>query len=104
MVVLEGLVSGGMHTLITRLGRDFANSSTVKYLANPDVQFTNRLYSSFNLAPKDIRLRDPLTVIMKQPGLYNRLKVLAHTRTVLIHRIGCVCCTRWDRHKVPITL
>ncbi len=75
VVILEGLVGGGMGALLARLGRDFANSTIVKYLANQDVQFTNRMYAKFNLAPKDIKLRDPLTTIMKQPGLYNRLKV-----------------------------
>ena len=89
MLVLEGLVDGGMSTLLSRLGRDFANSPVVKYLANPDVQFTNRLYGVYNLAPKDIRLRDPLSVIMKQPGLYNRLKV-GPPRVRL-----CCCCECW---------
>jgi hypothetical protein len=45
MVILEGLVQGGMAKLLARLGRDFANSTTVKYMANPDVQFTSRVYT-----------------------------------------------------------
>jgi hypothetical protein len=72
MLVVEGLVSGAMATLTRRVGRSFANSDTTKYLYNPEVKFSERLYTKFNICPKDIRLRDPLTAIMKNPGLYDR--------------------------------
>ncbi len=76
--MLEGLLSGGMLMLRSKLQRSFANSPELKFLANPDVQFTTRLYTPFNIAPKDVRLRDPLITIMNMPGLYNRAKVRHH--------------------------
>ena len=72
VIVVEGLVSGAMQAMVSRVARSFPNSDTRRYLFNPEIQFPDRLYPQFNVTLKDIRLRDPLVTIMKSPGLYDR--------------------------------
>ena len=44
-------------------------------LYNPNVKYKNRIYMDFNVSMKRIRMRDPLTKIMKSPDIYLRSKV-----------------------------
>ncbi|OQR99057.1 hypothetical protein ACHHYP_07413 [Achlya hypogyna] len=76
MIFLEGLAETGMavaHSAIPRRSPNAAHG--YRMLANPEVHFTQRLYSAFDVDLKRIKLRDPLPDIIKRPELYMRSKV-----------------------------
>lgn len=77
LVVVEGLggEGKGMEMFRNRVKRLFPNTRTVKYLANPDVRFMERLYGKFNAALKQLRLRDLLAYNIRSPAIYDRSRV-----------------------------
>ncbi|GMH93870.1 hypothetical protein TL16_g12744 [Triparma laevis f. inornata] len=44
-------------------------------LSNPEIRFKKRLYTSFNVDLKKVRLREPLPMLTSMPSIYNRAKV-----------------------------
>lgn len=44
-------------------------------LYNSSIQFKQRLYTDFNFAVKKVKLRQTLSQIMSEPGIYLRSKV-----------------------------
>jgi len=79
LLVVEGLSQGAMAELHRRVPRSFANNATTTYLANPKVRFEHRAYTEFHLAPKDVRLRDPLVHLVETPQIYDRAQVTSLT-------------------------
>ncbi|KAH9187617.1 hypothetical protein AeNC1_010413 [Aphanomyces euteiches] len=77
MIFLEGLATSGMTTVTNLVPRTTANSTTTGFrmFSNPDIRFSQRLYTAFDVDLKRIKLRDPLPDIIKRPELYMRSKV-----------------------------
>jgi len=77
MYIIEGL--GGknhaMQAFYQVNERARPNDKRFKMLYNPTVRFKNRFYMDFNVTIKHIRLRDPLTKLMKSADIYLRSKV-----------------------------
>jgi len=74
MIIVEGLPSG-VADLLAKIPRARANDGAVRVLSNADVRFKKRLWLPFNVSLKQIRLREPLPVIVETPDIYNRIKV-----------------------------
>ena len=69
------------------------------YLANPEVRFQHRMYTAFHLAPKDVRLRDPLSKLVEAPQIYDRAQVTSLTFSALYKLFELRNCTRLAQVK-----
>lgn len=74
-IILEGLSDKSMSIIRNIIKRTKATTSKVKFLYNPAIRFTNRLYSGFNCSLKTIRLRDTLKDTLSDPKIYDTTKV-----------------------------
>lgn len=77
LFIIEGLggTNHAMHAFYKANERAHPNDKHFKMLYNPTVRFKNRLYMDFNVTLKHIRLREPLTKLMKSADIYLRSKV-----------------------------
>lgn len=77
MYVFEGVGGEGksMHQFYQINEREHSNDRRFKMIFNPELTFKHRLYQSFNVAIKKIKLRDSLTRLMSEPDIYLRSKV-----------------------------
>jgi len=72
IIVLEGLREGeAWKALKDILPREKANEAKFKIFAHDDIGFPYRLYGSFSLQLKQIRLRQPLHILTRKPPLYD---------------------------------
>ena len=74
MIFIEGTVEGMMQVL-DEVRRTQANDWSYRVLSNPEIRFKKRLYTSFNVDLKKVRLREPLPMLTSMPSIYNRAKV-----------------------------
>ncbi len=75
LIVIEGIADSGMKLFREKFPRSCANTPDSKTFSDSKVRFTKRMYTSFHVDLKMIRLRDPLPVIVKNPDIYNRSKI-----------------------------
>ena len=94
LLVVEGLSDGAMRLIHSKVHRSFANTATCTYLANPEIRFQHRIYTRFHLAPKDVRLRDPLSKLVEAPQIYDRAQVTSLTFNALYRLYEMRNCSR----------
>lgn len=70
-VVLEGISASGIRALNAALPRAIANDASTHFLRDPTIRFTNRIYTSFEVDIKVIRLRTTLYSVLAMPRNYN---------------------------------
>ena len=77
LFVIEGLggMNHAMHAFYKANERARPNDKRFKMLYNPTVRFKNRLYQDFNVTMKHIKMREPLTKLMKSADIYLRTRV-----------------------------
>ncbi|ETM44068.1 hypothetical protein L914_10675 [Phytophthora nicotianae] len=76
MIIVEGLADKGMKYLHEQLQRKGPNDPVgYRMFCNEELRFTRRLYTVFEIDLKRIKLRYPLSVLMKTPDIYMRAKV-----------------------------
>ena len=68
--ILEGLAQGNILNLLDEVPRLSANSKEFKVLYNPEITFTERLYSTYNVDIKRIRLRETLRQLILKVDTY----------------------------------
>jgi len=88
IIIVEGLSDGAMNVLLReQFTRDRANGDAFKILSNTQVRYATRLYTSFHVELKMIRLRDPLTVILQGPNIYDITRV----DPACYRALACLC-------------
>ena len=77
IIVIEGLAGPdkGMQKIYLSFPRLQPNSRSLKILCNPEVLFSERLYTSFGPDIKRIRIRDNLQKLAQKPEIYDRNQV-----------------------------
>merc|ERR1711991_46756 len=105
LIIVEGLGEGGMknfHEEITQ-SRKEKNGPRCVILCDPAARCSKRLYGSFDLDLKRIKLRDELPRICESPDIYDRAKVPLECFEAL-HRLFRLRSTTRLRHALKNNL
>lgn len=96
MIILEGVADKGMAVLNEKLIRlrKPPNADGNKLFANPDVRFTKRLYTTFGVDLKRIKLRSALPTLLATPNIYMRPKVSEYCFLALTKLADLRACER----------
>jgi len=70
ITILEGITGKAMSLIKEKLPKLELNTEKKKIFSNAKILFNNRIYSSFNLCLKFIKLRNPLTQILNTADIY----------------------------------
>lgn len=96
IVVIEGLrgEGKGLARLVASIDRARANSHRFKLLHHPEVGFSKRLYSSFDLTLRQVKLRTSLDKLLAKPDLYDAAQTDSKVTDVLnkLIEIDCAVC------------
>lgn len=82
--VVEGLSEGGMRLLEMKVPQTQPNTQLFKILKDPTIRFSKRLYASFDVDIKKVKLRTSLKALLARPEMYLREKVPQETYDTVV--------------------